>query len=102
MMQCTPGARLKSTVSAAEFVVVRAPSEPIDLRCGGHPLATRDETVEPRTPLPGFEGELAVGKRYSTADGAVELMVTKGGEGALSLGEALLQRKDAKPLPSSD
>lgn len=102
MLQCTPGSRLRSVASTAEFVVVRAPADAIDLRCGGHPLVLRDTQADDHTVLEGFGGELVMGKRYSTADGSVEVMVTKAGEGALTLGDEVLERKDAKPLPSSD
>ena len=50
----------------------------------------------------GFEGELLVGKRYTDEAGDLEVLCTKAGASALSIGDALLARKDAKPLPSSD
>jgi len=50
----------------------------------------------------GFEGELLVGKRYTDEAGTIEVLCTKAGASALSIGDDLLTRKDAKPLPSSD
>lgn len=107
-MELKPGARLRSTTSTAEVVVVKAPPGEVDLRCGGLPMVTID--VDRSVPAPiadGFGGAVAVGKRYSASDdaglaGDLEVMVTKPGDGVLSIGEVLLARKDAKPLPASD
>jgi hypothetical protein len=44
----------------------------------------------------------ALGKRYVSEAGDLELLCTKPGEGSLGLGDALLTLKEAKPLPSSD
>jgi hypothetical protein len=43
-----------------------------------------------------------MGKRYEDADLGLELLCTQPGEGALSIGDAPLLVKGAKPLPSSD
>jgi len=50
----------------------------------------------------GFDGGTALGKRYTDEEGTLELLCTKAGPSALSLGDVLLLLKDAKPLPSSD
>ena len=98
-----PGMRMRSVVSIAEVVVVKAPGVPVDLRCGGHPMVARsDDPVEMLDPDPDMVGALAAGKRYASGDGSLEVMVTKPGDGILSLGGVALERKDAKPLPSSD
>jgi hypothetical protein len=94
--------RVKSVVSDAEFVVVRAPAEAVDLRCGGHSVVARDVEAPPQAIVTGFEGDCVMGKRYGTDDGSIEVMVTKPGPGLLSMGNVVLERKDAKPLPSSD
>ena len=44
----------------------------------------------------------ALGKRYTTADGALEVLCTKGGDGSLSIGDEPLVIKGMKPIPSSD
>ena len=44
----------------------------------------------------------ATGKRYVNEAGDLEVLCTKPGEGSLGCGEAVLQIKGAKPLPSSD
>ena len=48
------------------------------------------------------EGQTQVGKRYTDADGTVELLVTKPGKHGLSIDGIPLVLKEAKPLPSSD
>jgi hypothetical protein len=100
-MDLKPGTRLRSAVCTTEVVVVRKPSEDVDLRCGGHPMldpgdeatATLDATHSSGTKM---------GKRYADADSGIEVLVTKAGEGSLSLGDTPLLQKDAKALPSSD
>ncbi len=97
------GVRLRSAVSDVEVVVVRAPDGAIDLRCGGYPMRSLDAGLQPGAgPMPGFDGNVVLGKRYTDADGALEVLCTKAGEGSLSVGDELLVLKTAKPLPSSD
>jgi hypothetical protein len=98
-----PGTRLRSSVCDTEVVVVKAPDADLDLRCGGHPMVAIDEerrqglTVEP-----GFDAGSLIGKRYTDQSGELEVLCTKAGASALSLGDDVLELKDAKPLPSSD
>ena len=47
-------------------------------------------------------GETLIGKRYVNADESVELLCTKGGQGALVLDGTAMEVKQAKQLPSSD
>lgn len=97
------GARLRSSVCDAEVVAVKAPAGEIDLRCGGQPMvAVGDERPEGLSAEPGFDGGLLIGKRYTDASGELELLCTKAGTSSLSVGDELLELKDAKPLPSSD
>jgi len=102
-IQLQPGKRYRSAVCDAEMVVVKAPGDEVDLRAGGHPVVSvDDERPEGLSVESGFEGELAVGKRYTDEAGTLEILCTKAGASALSIGDELLARKDAKPLPSSD
>jgi hypothetical protein len=97
------GTRLRSSVCEAEAVVVKAPAGELDLRCGGVPMLPIDE--EPSaggSAQPGFDGGLLIGKRYTDESGDLELLCTKPGPSSLSLGDVVLELKDAKPLPSSD
>ncbi|WP_426574491.1 hypothetical protein [Aquihabitans sp. McL0605] len=97
------GARLRSTVCDTEVAVIKAPVGAVDLRCGGAPMALlADDAAERGAIEPGFADGTAIGKRYSDDEASIELLCTKSGEGSLSIGEAALGLKGAKPLPSSD
>jgi hypothetical protein len=87
---------------ATEVVVVKAPDEPVDLRCGGQPLVAMDAEVTPHAIEAGFDGGTQLGKRYADEALGLEVLCTKGGDGALSVGETILEVKGAKPLPASD
>lgn len=101
-MQLKPGSRYRSATCAAEFVVVKAPADDLDLRCGGEPVVTIDEAGGTSTPVAPFNEGTLVGKRYTNDDETLEVLSTKAGEGSLSIGDAALVVKGAKPLPSSD
>jgi hypothetical protein len=101
-MQLKAGTRLRSATDACEVVVVKAPGEAIDLRCGGHALVAIDAEVTPEGIEPGFDGGTQLGKRYADEALGLELLCTKAGAGSLSVGETLLEVKGAKPLPASD
>ena len=101
-IQLKAGTRLRSATDACEVVVVKAPSEPVDLRCGGHALLPIDAEVVPRGVEAGFDQGTQLGKRYSDEELGLELLCTKAGEGSISVGEAVLEVKGAKPLPASD
>ena len=51
---------------------------------------------------PGAAAGSALGKRYVSQAGDLEVLCTKPGQGSLALGGTLLALKEAKPLPSSD
>lgn len=48
------------------------------------------------------DGQLQLGKRYKSADGEVEVLVSKPGACDLKYQGAAMELKEAKPLPSSD
>lgn len=101
-MPYKPGAKLRSVADTTEVVVIRAPAQDVDLRCGGHPM-TADGAGSDLRPLdPDFATGSQLGKRYVNEAGNVELLCTKGGAGALSVGSDVLTTKSAKPLPASD
>jgi len=101
-IQLKAGARLRSATDACEVVVVRAPADPVDLRCGGHPFLPVDAEPVPQSIVPGFDGGTQLGKRYADDELGLELLCTKPGEGSISVGETILAVKGAKPLPASD
>ncbi|MDQ1475907.1 MAG: hypothetical protein QOE62_1136 [Actinomycetota bacterium] len=102
-LEVKPGTKLRSAVCSTEVIVVRAPAEPVDLRCGGRALVTDSAPAAPAAePEPGFDDGTKLGKRYTDADKSFELLCTKAGRGSLSLGLVVLQLSGAKPLPASD
>ncbi len=82
--------------------MVKAPSGAVDLRCGGVAVLGADDDAPAGVSLaPEHSSGSAIGKRYT--DGAeLELLCSKAGDGSLSVGDADLEIKGAKPLPSSD
>lgn len=102
-MELKAGSRLKSAVCETEVIVVRSGPGPIDIRCGGHPMVSQTDGVVPDARIvPGLDEGSLLGKRYASNDAGLELLVTKGGAGTLTLADEPLPLKDAKPLPSSD
>jgi hypothetical protein len=100
-MELKPGLRLKSTADATELMVVRAPKDDVDLRCGGAPVAPMGDA--PTATLdPEHSGGTQIGKRYTDDAAGLEVLVTKAGQGSLSVGSTALVEKGAKALPSSD
>ena len=53
-------------------------------------------------PAEGASGGPLMGKRYVDPHETVEVLCTKPGDGSLGVGDALLDLKEAKPLPASD
>ncbi len=102
-MDLKPGSRWKSAACSTEVVVVRPPSGPAALECGGHPmLAQGVERPADLAPHAAFAAGSGVGKRYLDEATGLEALCSKSGEGSLSVGGRLLQPKEAKKLPSSD
>lgn len=102
-MQLKAGERLGSTVDSTEVVVVRAPAEAVDLRCGGEPMVALADRGSPSAKLaPHLAGGTQLGKRYESEDVGLELLCTKAGTGSLSVGDRVLAIRGVKPLPSSD
>ena len=96
-----PGSRFTSNVCATEVIVVRGAGE-ADRRCGGSPMLAAGSVPGGGTPDPEAAAGTLMGKRYVDADDTLEVLCTKPGDGALGRGDALLQLKEAKPLPASD
>jgi hypothetical protein len=62
-----------------------------------------DSDAQPDSaPEDGLAGGNEMGKRYTTEDGSLEVLVTKAGAGTLAAGDDPLLIKGVKPLPSSD
>jgi hypothetical protein len=101
-MDLKPGTRLRSSVCSVEVIVVKTPADPVDLRCGGHPMVPTGTTIIEAPPEPGFDGGSLLGKRYTDGDATIEVLCTKAGPSSLSVGDVVMVLKEAKPLPSSD
>jgi hypothetical protein len=100
-MELKAGQRLKSAVCTTEVMIVKGKGD-IDLRCGGHALIAHGTDGSGASIEAGQDGGSLMGKRYSDDELGLEVLVTKAGQGGLSIGDAPLLQKDAKPLPSSD
>jgi hypothetical protein len=102
-MDLKPGTRWASQVCDTEVIVVRAPTEPVSLECGGHPVAPVGTDASSGLTLdPSFAEGSLIGKRFVHADSGLELLVTKAGAGSLAVDGSPIPLKEAKPLPSSD
>jgi hypothetical protein len=98
------GARLKSAVCSTEVMVVAAPAgSDVDVRCGGFSMLAAGESPPDGASLDPAAGHgSALGKRYVSETGDLELLCIKPGQGSLATGAKLLTLKEAKQLPSSD
>jgi len=98
------GQRLRSQVSGAEVIVVRASDRDVVLTCGGRPMLDPDSPGgSTLAPVAGAEGEVVLGKRYVVGDaGAIEVLATKAGGGLLEIDGTALVPAQAKSLPASD
>jgi hypothetical protein len=94
-----PGTKFKSAVCETEVLVIRG--NDIVVECGGKPMAAQRPT-DLADVDPAFAEGTKIGKRYVDAANTIELLCVKAGKGSLSIEGAVLQTKDAKPLPSSD
>jgi len=104
-VEIAAGARLKSAVCDTEVVVTKGLADGPGLCCGGVPmLAAGQEAGAAGGGVldPDRAGGTVLGKRYSDASGALEVLCVKAGRGSLALGEEPLALRQAKPLPSSD
>ena len=102
-MKLLPGNRLRGAADSTEVIVVRPADDDVELCCGGHPMV--ELSAEPPAGLtvdPAHAGGTQLGKRYVHDASGLELLCTKSGDGALSVGAEALELKGAKALPSSD
>lgn len=103
MSTIKPGQRLKSAVCNCEVMVIKyANDNDAEITCGGLAMSTDQDSAASATADPEQLGGTQIGKRYVDADGKIELLCVKAGEGSLASGGTTLELKDAKPLPSSD
>ena len=96
------GARLKSCVCDGEVMVVSAPDSDVEITCGGVPMADPASAEQTGDVHPDHAVGIAIGKRYVSEAGDVELLCVKAGNGGLAVGGNLLLQKDTKKLPKTD
>ena len=102
-MDLKPGSRWKSAVCDTEVVVVRPPSTPLELECGGHPMVAHAEPKPAGLGLnEAHSAGSSMGKRFADAASGLEVLCVKAGAGSLSIAGQAITAKDAKKLPSSD
>ena len=101
-VELKPGTKLRSAVCTTEVIVVKAPTAPVDLECGGTPMLPATAEASGGAVDPARAEGTLLGKRYVHESAGLEVLCTKAGDGSLSVGGQLLPQKDAKPLPSSD
>jgi hypothetical protein len=102
-MQVKPGTRLKSQVCDTQIVIVRVPATDLDIRCGGSPMIPAADSAADGVELHAdYSGGSLMGKRYADEGDTIEFLCSKAGAGSLSIGDAKLDVKGAKALPSSD
>jgi hypothetical protein len=98
------GTRLRSAVCKTEVMVVAAPADrDVDVRCGGAPMLGAGETAPDGSAMDAAAAQgCALGKRYVSEAGDLELLCVKAGQGSLTAAGQPLKLKEAKQLPSSD
>ena len=103
-MKLKIGQRYVSQSCETEVIVVRAPGVDVEVTGAGHPMALGggDPGGKRLTPLPEWQAGTALGKRYATRDGLIEVLVVKAGSGTLAVDGVALHVSRPKALPSSD
>lgn len=97
------GTRLRSTVCTTEIMVIAAPTESVDLTCGGVEMVDlKEQPPEGGTLDANHSSGSLLGKRYVDDSGKLELLCTKPGPGSLAVNGTSLAIKAPKPLPASD
>ena len=87
------------TPGGAQLIVTKG--GPGTLSDGDTPLILKDAGTFPAGTVAG-SNPVQLGKRYKSADGAVEVLVNKPGPCDLRYDGQPMELKEAKPLPSSD
>jgi len=101
-MELKAGARLRSSVCGAEFVVVRGIKD-ADVRCGGQTLHPASAEQADKLEIDQLLAEgILIGKRYIDEESGFELLASKAGLGSLTVDGRKMNLKEAKALPASD
>jgi hypothetical protein len=95
------GTRLQSQIDDTQVIIVKTADSLDDLRCGGVPMAALGTAPADASIDPAFSTGTVMGKRY-VDDAGAEVLVTKPGQGTLTIGTTPLSIKEAAALPASD
>ena len=101
-MDIKAGTRLACPDCSVELVVVRPPSAPVALTCGGAAIVEADGARPAGGHADAAGDGTLVGKRYADEETGIEVLCAKPGPGSLAVDGRELPIKGAKPLPSSD
>jgi hypothetical protein len=94
------GQRVLDGTSAGEFIVVRAPDADVDLTIGEEAPLLDGRPDSSSGSISG--AAVAMGKRYASDDGRLELLCVKPGANLPVVSGCPLEMVEPKPLPSSD
>ena len=100
-MELRPGLKLKSAVCSTEIIVVGGSGD-VDVTCGGVPMGAPGDDAGDASAVDGLTEGTLMGKRYTDAEGSIEVLCTKPGDGSLGIGQTALTLKEATALPASD
>ena len=104
MLRLRVGQRLASATDTTAVIVIKASADDVVLTCGGVAMAAEMESAgadNPNLAPPDGHGT-QLGKRYESADGAVELLCTKAGAASLAVDDVPMIIKAVRALPASD
>jgi hypothetical protein len=106
MLRLRVGQRLASATDTTAVIVIKTSADDVSLTCGGVAMAAESESAgadnPSLAPLDGNDHGSQMGKRYESADGAVELLCTKAGTASLAVDDIPMIIKAAKALSASD
>jgi hypothetical protein len=106
MLRLRVGQRLVSATDTTAVIVIKASADDVVLTCGGVAMAGELESAGAGNPNPappeGHDRGTVLGKRYESANGAVELLCTKAGTASLAVNDVPMTLKAVRALPASD
>ena len=103
MADLKTGSRLRSAACTTEVMVISVPGEEFEVSCGGVQMIGVAQTpAGGLSVLPDAAEGTKLGKRYINDGGALELLCTNSGDGALATNMVMVQHNEAKNQPSSD
>jgi len=106
MLRLRVGQRLVSATDTTAVIVIKASADDVVLTCGGVAMAAGSESAGADAPNlappDGHDHGTQLGKRYESANGAVELLCTKAGSASLAVDDVPMTLKAVRALPASD